>query len=170
MSDSWDPFTAAHQAIFAAFEHSPSLAALVPAGNFIDTTDPLFERFKPGTTAADTPQVKILQGEFALPPFGGNSTSVQLSQDYHVLFSTDVLRIVPLNQLKYQALIALVKAGPSLGLSCVRGFEVSGGRDDSGGPGADKALQTETQRSRRWAAAFTITVHLFLSRQQLAAS
>jgi hypothetical protein len=164
MPDAWDPFTAVHEAIFAAFQGRPSLAALVPAGNFIDTTDPLFEQFKPGTQAGDTPQVKILQGDFTLPPFGGNSTTVQFTQTYRVFFSTDVLRIVPLNQLKYQALIALVQAGPNLGLSCVKGFEVGAGRDDT------KSPESETQRSQRWAAAFNITVQLYLSRRQLAAS
>jgi hypothetical protein len=164
MSDPWDPFTAAHQAIFAAFQGSAALAALVLPGNFIDTTNPLFQQFKPNTQASDTPQVKILQGDFTLPPFGGNSTTVQFAQDFRVLFSTDVLRIVPLNQLKYQALIALVKAGPTLGLTCAKGFEVGPGRDDA------KSPPEETQQSQRWVAAFTITVHLYLSRQQLAAS
>jgi hypothetical protein len=164
MADPWDPFTAAHEAIFAAFQNQPALAALVLPGNFIDTTDPLFQQFKPATQAGDTPQVKILQGEFTLPPFGGSSTTVHFTQSYRVLFTTDVLRVVPLNQLKYQALIALVKAGPTLGLSCVKGFSVETGRDDMQSPAS------EAQRSQRWVAAFTIEVRLYLSRQQLAGS
>jgi len=154
----WDPITAAHQAIFAALQNYPALAAVVLPGNFVDTTNPLFQQFKPGIAAADTPQVKILQGEFTLPPFGGNSTTVQFTQAYRVFFCTDVLQVTPLNQLKYLALIALVKAGPNLGLSCVKSFDVNPGRDDA-----------KFEESQRWAAAFTINVHLYLSRQQLAA-
>jgi hypothetical protein len=163
MSDPWDPFTAAYQAILAAFQNYAPMAALVGAGNFIDTTDPLFQQFKPGLQAGDTPQVKLLQGEFDLPPFGGNSTSVQFTQSYRVMFCTDVLRVVPLNQLKYQALIALVKAGSNLGLSCVKGYQVQTGRDDYQSP-------RQSEQSQRWTAAFDITVHLYLSRQMLAAS
>jgi hypothetical protein len=155
----WDPFTAAHQAIFAAFANYAPLAALVPAGNVIDTTNPWFQQFKPDATAADTPQLSILQDAFTLPPFGGNSATVQFSQSYRVLVLTDVLQIVPLNQLKYLMLAALVNAGPNLGLSCVKSFEVLGGRDES-----------ESERSQRWAAVFTISVNLYLSRQQLAAN
>jgi hypothetical protein len=162
MSDPWDPFTAAHQAIFAALENYAPLAALVLPGNIVDTTNPLFQQFKPGTAAADTPQLKILQGDFTLPPFGGNSTTVQFTQTYRVMICTDVLRVVPLNQVKYLALIALVQAGPNLGLSCVSGYQVQAGRDDIQSPDTDK--------SQRWAAAFTITVQLYLSRRQLAAS
>src|SRR3984957_3085059 len=146
----WDPFTAAHQAIFAAFENCAPLAALIPAGNFVDTTDPLFQQFKPNAQAADTPQLTILQDEFTLPPFGGNSAVVQFSQSYRVLVCTDVLQVVPLNQVKYQMLAALVSAGPNLGLSCVKSFEVKPGRDDS-----------ESEQSRRWASVFTITVNLY---------
>jgi hypothetical protein len=159
MSNTWDPITAAHQAIFAAFENFPPLAALVPVGNFIDTTNPQFQQFKPDATAADTPELAVLQDQFTLPPFGGNSTTVQFSQSYRVLLRTDTLQIVPLNQVKFQALAALVSAGPNLGLSCIKGFDVSPGRDSS-----------ESQQSQQWVAVFTITVHLYLSRQQLAAS
>jgi len=162
MADAWDPFTAAHQAIFAAFANYPAFACLVLPGNVIDTTDPLFQQFKPGATAGDTPQLKILQDEFTLPPFGGNSTTVRITQSYRVMICTDVLRVVPLNQVKYLALIALVKAGPNLGLSCISGYDVAAGRDD-----ADSA---QSEKSQRWAAAFTITVQLYLSRRQLAAS
>jgi hypothetical protein len=55
-----------------------------------------------------------------------------------------------------------VKAGPNLGLSCVSGFDVSPGKDDPQSPDADE--------SQRWAAAFSINVHIYLSRQQLAAT
>jgi hypothetical protein len=164
MANTWDPFTAAHQAIFAAFENYPALAAVVLPGNFIDTTDPYFQQFKSNTQAGDLPQVKILQDKFTLPPFGGSSMMVQFTQSYRVLFCTDVLQVVPLNQLKYLALIALVKAGPNLGLTCIKGFEVETGRDDT------KSPPEEAEQSQRWAAAFNIKVEMYLSRQQLAAS
>ena len=154
----WDPITAAHQAIFAALQNYPALAAVVLPGNFIDTTNPYFQQFKPDVQASDTPQVKILQGEFSLPPFGGNSTTVQFTQAYRLFFCTDVLQATPLNQLKYLALIALVKAGPNLGLSCVSGFDVLAGKDEP-----------QSEESQRWAAVFTIHVHLYMPRQQLAA-
>ena len=59
-------------------------------------------------------------------------------------------------------LTALVKAGPNLGLSFVSGYDVSAGRDDY--------ESKETRPSQRWEAAFMINVHLYLSRQQLAAA
>jgi hypothetical protein len=162
MPDPFDPFTSAHQAILSAFRNHAALAALVPAGNFVDTTDPLFQQFKPPPTSADTPQIKLLQADFTLPPFGGCSTSVRFTQVFRVLVCTDVLRVVPLNQVKYQMLIALVKAGPNLGLSCASGYDLSTGRDDFD--------SKEAAPSQRWTAAFSINVHLYLSRQQLAAS
>jgi hypothetical protein len=162
MPDPFDPFTAAHEAIIAAFQNCPALAALVPVGNYVNTTDPLFQQFKPSPTSADTPQIKVLQGEFTLPPFGGNSTSVRFTQAYRVLVCTDVLRVVPLNQVKYQMLTALVKAGPNLGLSCVSGYDVASGHDDYN--------SAESGPSQRWTAVFTITANLYLSRQQLATS
>ncbi|HUB26089.1 MAG TPA: hypothetical protein VL992_11720 [Tepidisphaeraceae bacterium] len=159
MSNTWDPITAAHQAIFAAFENFSPLTALVPVGNFIDTTNPQFQQFKPDATAADTPELTVLQDQFTLPPFGGNSTTVQFSQSYRVLLRTDTLQIVPLNQLKYQALAALVSAGPTLGLACIKSFDVLPGKDSA-----------ESQQSQRWIAVFTINVHLYLPRQQVAGS
>jgi hypothetical protein len=171
MSSTWDPFTAAHQAIFAALQNYAPLAAVVLPGNFVDTTDPLFQQFKPGITAGDTPQVQILQDEFVLPPFGGSSTTVQFTQSYRVFFCTDVLQVVPLNQLKYLSLIALVKAGPTLGLTYVKSYEVKTGRDDCGlGKTPSSSIQSQLQNSQRWAAAFVINVEMYLSRQQLAAS
>lgn len=171
MADPWDPFTAAHQAIFAALQNYASLAALVLPGNFVDTTDPLFQQFKPGIAAGDTPQVQILQDEFTLPPFGGSSTSVQFTQSYRVFFCTDVLQVTPLNQLKYLTLIALIKAGPNLGLSCVKGYEIQTGRDDCGVLKTRISnFKSQLQDSERWVAAFTINVEMYLSRQQLAAS
>ena len=158
MSVAWDPFTAAHEAIFAALENYAPLAALVPIGNFIDTTNPLFQQFPPDATASDTPQILILQDQFTLSPFGGNSTTVQFSQSYRISVCTDVLQVVPLNQLKFQMLAALISAGPNLGLSCVKSFDVLSGRDEM-----------EFQQSRRWAALLTINVHLYLPRQQLTA-
>ena len=99
--DPFDPFTAAYQAILGAFQNWPALAALVPAGNFVDTTDPLFQHFKPSPTKADTPQIKLFSRlAFTLPPFGGNSTSVRFTQAYRVMVCTDVLRVVPLNQVQ----------------------------------------------------------------------
>jgi len=160
----WDPFTSAHEAIFTAFQNHPPLAALVLPGNFVDTTDPYFQQFKPGTQAGDTPQVKILQDEFTLPPFGGNSTSVEFTQSYRVLLTTDVLCVVNLNQLKYLILQAMVKAGTTLGLSFVKSFELQSGKDDF------KRPPDETQQSQRWVSVFTIRIQFYLSRQQLAAS
>ena len=159
-----DPFTTAHQAIFTALQNYAPLTALVLPGNFIDTTDPLFEQFKPQITSADAPQIRILQDDFTLPPFGGNSKTVEFSQDFIVQVTTDLLRITPLNQLKYLLLIALVKAGPELGLDFVSGFTLSDCRDSFTQP-ADLI-----QKSRRWTAAMTIRVQMFLSRQTLASS
>ena len=154
-----DPFTAAHQAIFAAFKGHPPLAAMVGLGNFVDTTDPLFQQFKPDAQAGDLPRVMVLQDAFTLPPFGGCSTAVEFSQAYRVLFATDVLRVVPLNQLKYQALCALVKAGPDLGLPFVRAFDVGPGKDESKRP---------DDKTQRWTAAFAITVRMYVARRVLA--
>jgi hypothetical protein len=87
---------------------------------------------------------------------------VQLTQSYRVLFCTDVLRVVPLNQLKYQALIALVQAGPNLGLSCVSAYHLQGGRDDTQSRRHRKIPALGRRRSPS-------PSNLYLSRRQLAA-
>jgi len=147
-----DPFTAAHQAIFTALQNFAPLTALIAPGNFINITDPRFEQFKPQIASADAPQLRIIQGDFACPPFGGNSRAVEFSQAYAIQVTIDTLQVVPLNQIKFQIMAALVQAGTQLG------------RDSFTQP-ADLI-----QKSRRWCAVMTVTVQMFLLRQSLAAS
>ena len=159
-----DPFTAAHQAIFTALQNFAPLTALIAPGNFINITDPRFEQFKPQIASADAPQLRIIQGDFACPPFGGNSRAVEFSQAYAIQVTIDTLQVVPLNQIKFQIMAALVQAGTQLGLSFVSGFTLADCRDSFTQP-ADLI-----QKSRRWCAVMTVTVQMFLLRQSLAAS
>ncbi|HTW96016.1 MAG TPA: hypothetical protein VMD30_14535 [Tepidisphaeraceae bacterium] len=159
-----DPFTAAHQAIFTALQNYAPLTALVAPGNFINITAAQFEQFKPQIASADAPQLRIIQGDFTLPPFGGNSRAVEFSQSYVIQVTIDTLQIVPLNQIKYQIMVALIQAGTQLGLSFVSGYTLSDSRDSFAQP-ADLI-----QKSRRWCAVMTVTVQMFLPRQSLADS
>src|SRR5580704_15906426 len=126
-----DPFTQTSRAILSALQTDPAWTALVRPGNVIDMTSDLFERFKTQVQAGDLPEVILLQGDFKLKAFGGNSRIAEMDQEFQLIVTHDSLRARPVNRLKYQTLIALAKSGPSLGLDgLVRGWEITQCDDD----------------------------------------
>ena len=155
-----DPFTTTASAILAALRASAGFTAMVAPGNVIDMTADCFEQFKKQVQPADLPEVILLQGEFVLQPFGTNSRTSDLSQTWQMIVTHDSLRVKPLNALKYQTMVALLKAGSTLGLGgLVRGWEITDGRDDALG-------QNQWKRgTARWVSVLAITVEMYLMRQ-----
>jgi hypothetical protein len=159
-----DPFTSTASAILGALRASPGFTAIVAPGNVIDMTSDRFEQFKKQVQPADLPEVILLQGEFALRPFGINSRTADLSQTWQMIVTHDSLRVRPVNALKYQTMAALLKAGTTLGMEgLVRGWEITDGRDDALG-------KNEWKRgTARWTSVLSITVQMYLMRQQIVA-
>jgi hypothetical protein len=159
-----DPFTSTASAILGALRASAGFTAIVAPGNVIDMTADCFEQFKKQVQPADLPEVVLLQSEFELRPFGINSHTCDMSQTWQMIVTHDSLRVRPVNALKYQTMVALLKAGASLGLSgLVRGWEITDGRDDALG-------QNQWKRgTARWVSVLAITVELYLMRQLIMA-
>lgn len=160
-----DPFTQTSRAILSALQADPGWAALVKPGNMIDMTTHSFERFKTQVQPADLPEVILLQGEFRLTPFGGSSRIAEMDQSFGLIVTHDSLRVRPVNQLKYQTLIALAKSGPTLGYDgLIRDWEITEGDDDAIG---QKQWRRGTQR---WVSALTIRVNMYIGRDRLISS
>jgi hypothetical protein len=159
-----DPFTQISRAILSALQSDPDWSALVKPGNVIDMTSDTFERFKGQLQPADVPEVVLLQGDFHLTPFGPSSRLAEFQQDYHLIVTHDSLCVLPLNQLKFQTLIALSRSGPNFGLQgLVRSWEITQADDDPGGKSPWRRNTT------RWVSTLTIRVTLYLIREALAA-
>ncbi len=157
-----DPFTQTSRAILASLQADAGWASMVKPGNVVDMTADSFERFKLQLQPADVPEVILLQGEFKLKPFGASSRMTEIEQSYQLIATHDSLRVRPVNRLKFQTLIALAKAGPSLGLEgMIRDWEITQGEDDAVG---QKQWKRGTQR---WVSVLTIRVSMYLSRERL---
>jgi hypothetical protein len=158
-----DPFTASARAILAALRAGAGFTSIVPAGNLIDMTADTFERFKTTIQSGDTPEVVLLQEAFRLAPFTAGSRAAEIDQTFQLIATHDSLRAVPLNALKFQTLLALAGAGPSLGLEgLVRQWSLTDARDDAFGP---KQWRRGTER---WVSILSIEVGMYLSRDRLA--
>ncbi len=157
-----DPFTRCARAISAALLGAPGFAALV-RGRVVDMTSPQFERFSTDVQPGDLPEVAVVQGAFAMVPFGSNSRVADISQHFDLRMTFDSLWSVPMNAVKYQAFIALLRSGPTLGLDgLVRGWQIVGGRDSPDG-------QTNwTRGAVRWISILGIQVEMALNAVQLA--
>jgi hypothetical protein len=154
-----DPFTAAAGAILSALRASPGFTSIVPAGNLIDMTSDLFERFKTTLPSGDTPEVVLLQDAFRMLPFTAGSRCAQIEQTFQLITTQDSLRTGPLNALKYQTLLALGAQGASLGLDgLVRQWSLADGHDDAFGP---KQWRRGTER---WVSIVAIEVTMYLPR------
>lgn len=160
-----DPFTQIARTILRSLLADSAWAALVRPGNVIDMTSDTFEQFKSKLQPGDVPEVILLQGDFTLRPFGGNSRIATLEQSYGLITTHDSLRVAPVNALKYLTLVALTKVGPSLGLEgLVRGWEITQSTDDALG---QKHWRRGTQR---WVSLLSIRVSMYLPREMLTAS
>lgn len=158
-----DPFTQTSQAILGALQADAGWSAMVKPGNVVDMTADSFERFKSQLQPADVPEAILLQGEFTLKPFGGSSRIAEMEQGYQLIVTHDSLRVTPVNQLKFQTLIALAKVGPTLGFDgLIRGWEITQGDDDALG---QKQWRRGTQR---WVSVLTIRVSMYIARDRLA--
>lgn len=158
-----DPFTAAHAAIWYALEQHHGFCSLVKKRNRIIMVAESFYRFKDEVLASDLPEACLVQGRFNLMPFGSNSRSSEFSQSYSLIIVADDLKVVPVNQIKYQTAIALLKAGDTLGLPCIRSWNITDASDDALG-------QREwTRKSERWLSTLTIGVSLYKQRSDLMA-
>jgi hypothetical protein len=157
-----DPFTLVARAILAALQGDGGWAALVKPANVIDMTAASFERFKTRLQPADVPEVILLQEEFLLRPFGPSSRLAEMEQAFSLVVTHDSLRVCPVNVLKYQTLVALSKAGASLGLDgLVRSWEITQGNDDAT---SQKPWKRGTQR---WLSILSIRTSLFVTREKL---
>lgn len=160
-----DPFTQCARAILSSLQGDPGWAEMVKSGNVVDMTAHSFERFKSQLMPADVPEVILLQGEFRLKPFGASSRIAEMEQSFQLIVTHDSLRVRPVNRLKYQTLVALAKAGPTLGFDgMVRGWEITQGDDDALG---QKHWRRGTQR---WVSVLAIRVSLYVPRERLISS
>jgi hypothetical protein len=157
-----DPFTSASTAILNALKSSSAFTTIVRAGNLIDLTSDSFEQFKGQLQFGDTPEVALLPQTFELQPFGSNSQVASLSQAYQLVATHDSLQVKPVNALKFAAMVALLQAGPDLGLSgLVRSWEITKGADDAFG-------HPQWRRSsQRWVSVMSIVVYMELDRSSL---
>jgi hypothetical protein len=157
-----DPFTQISRTILSLLRGDADWAAIVRPGNVVDMTADSFERFKAQLQPADVPEVVLLQGDFRLQPFGGNSRLADLEQEYQMIVTHDSLRVRPVNVLKFQTMIALARGGAALGLDgLVRQWEITQGRDEAFGP------KLWTRGTQRWTSILTIGVQLYFSREKL---
>jgi hypothetical protein len=157
-----DPFTQTSQAILGSLLADAGWASMVKPGNVIDMTADSFERFKVQLQPGDVPEVILLQGAFTLKPFGASSRMTEMEQSYQLIVTQDSLRVRPVNHLKFQTLIALAKAGPSLGLEgLIRDWGITQGEDDAEGR---KQWRRGTQR---WVSVLTIRVSMYVARERL---
>jgi hypothetical protein len=159
-----DPFTQVCRAILGALRADAAWAALVKPGNVVDMTADSFEQFRSRLEPADVPEVILLQGQFKLQPFGSSSRIAEMEQGFQFIVTHDSLRVRPVNQLKYQTLVALAKSGPTLGLDgLIRGWEITQGEDDALG-------QKQWRRgTRRWVSVLEVHVSMYVTRETLVA-
>jgi hypothetical protein len=158
-----DPFTQISRAILTALQADAGWAALVKPGNVVDMTSSSFERFRTQLQSGDTPEAILLQGTFVLKPYGPSSRMAEMDQAFNLIVTHDSLRVCPVNRLKFQTLIALSKAGPSLGFDgLVREWQITSGEDDALG---QKQWRRGTQR---WVSVMSIHVSMTMTRERLA--
>lgn len=157
-----DPFTQLSRAILGALQADARWASLVKPGNVVDMTSSAFERFKTQLQPADVPEAILLQDQFKLKPFGASSRIAEMDQGFQLIVTHGSLRVFPVNLLKFQTLIALAKAGPTLGLDgLVRDWQITQGEDDAQG-------QKQWRRGAlRWVSILSIHVNMFISRERL---
>jgi len=158
-----DPFTVVARAIVAALRARPAFMALVQTGNIVDMTDPAFQQFKENLSAADLPEVIVRQGAFAMKPLGRNSMAGWLGQTYELICVTDFVNSVGLNQINWQAFLALFQSGVDLGATGLVSFwQVLGGADSLVGPSGQDA-----QGSKRLVSALKIEVEMQVAKTTL---
>ena len=154
---SLDPFTQAARAIVAALQASPGFTAIVRPGNVIDMSAAQFNSLPAQAQAGDLPQVAIIQSTFSISIVGPSSRSSQLTQSFILSTTLDTLNSQPLNALKYQTFLALLKSGADLGLpGLLRTWSLSAGKHDPAGNSA------AARASARWTSLLTLTMEMYI--------
>lgn len=113
-----DPITRVYGALRDALESDLKTIGL-KVGNWLDdTTDGQTRKVVKGAGAPnDFFNAALHQSTFTQQPFGKNSMSVNFSQRFVLMVETGLLKIVKMNQIKWQVIKTMKRVGPELGLS-----------------------------------------------------
>lgn len=114
-----DPFTAGHQAIWAALLAFEPWTALVVANGRINMANDSYRHPRPAPSVGQLPEFMISQTGMNLPIIRSNTEILKVTQDYTLLVTSDRINWTILNQIKYRTLAALWLAGASLGKECL---------------------------------------------------
>lgn len=133
-----DPITPVYQAILSALTGWAGWMNLVTtprnsSGNINDLTQPRFavRSAKDIVQPGDLPEITLLQRKFQLAPYGSNSRVSEWWMEFPLVqTNSNRLQITTINALTWQTFMALVKAGDTLGIPYVRGWEVTDGGED----------------------------------------
>jgi len=157
-----DPFSAAHQALWDALTGYQPWANLI-RGNKVQVNQgiqfpPKFEA--EDFQAGDAPEVTILQGPYQTDPFQVNSLACSLVQSYPMILIAADHNILPVNDVKFQTLRAILTAGPHLGLPrLIRNVSMTKGQDDP-----FPAQKREQKGAARWVSVCTFMVYMIVNK------
>jgi hypothetical protein len=170
-----DPFTEVYKTIWAKLRastnwmHALQSAGLQPRqlqpGNLRDLTADVFAKATPKNTVdpGSLPEVSLIQAAFAFSPFGSNSKIADITQTYPLVAVTETLDVEPLNRIKLFTGAALMRAGDTLGLSYVRGWQFSSAYDGQN-PLIAPGVTATRGNTWRQVTLLNITVSMYVSR------
>ena len=163
-----DPITQVYTAIWAALNAWHGFTDLVRV--HIDLTRPQYasiEALLPTVRDADLPEITLLEGRYTLGPFGKTSRTAHVQQEYRLVCATNTLQVIGINALKYNALVALLKTGDTLGLdSLVDDYFIRDGTDVT----ANQSTRPNVARGvDRFSTLMSIDVSIHLDRSALLA-
>jgi len=155
-----DPFTRGYQQIWQILNEWVPLNALVKVGNRVDMSLDDFKKFKDELGFGDAPELVLLQDAWAYQPAGRNSMIREVTPVYPLVITMQDLRLVPLNQIKWEVCQALTAAGlDDLGMpGFCRNWEITNAKDDPFGGEMWK------RGTIRWLSAASIRLELYLPR------
>jgi hypothetical protein len=167
-----DPITSVYKRLRASLLAHAGFAEIVNPtvplrsshiGRFPDMSDPKYQRPPAELDARDCPEILMLQSSFQLTWAGRNSLTSEIRQSFDLVMTHDHLQIVPVDQLKWHAFVALAYAGDDLGLpGLVRDWDIADAADDAFG-------QSEWKRgSLRYLTTARIVTTLSLPRRVVA--
>ncbi len=163
---STDPITQVYSAIWTALNNWHGFTDLVRVQ--VDLTQPQYasiEALIPTVRDADLPEVTLLEGRYSLAPFGKTSQSADIRQEFRLVCAVNSLQVIPINTVKYNVLIALLKSGAALALDgLVYDYTITDGNDSTTGA----ALATDISRGvDRYSSLMCINVGMYLDRASL---
>ncbi len=132
---STDPFTLAHNALWAALLNLPDFANLVVAGQRVrfdqGASYPLRDDVE---TTTDGPELRIVQDGYELDLNFSDGSTVLIIQDYTMQITAEDHNLIDVNLVKWHATRALVKAGHFLGMpNLILHTDVTDAADDAEG-------------------------------------